>query len=173
MAIYAISNGRLSRALSKKQSVGSPQIDQRGRHEPKNKTPVEDVQFLQAHTESFPTESSHYCRKDYPNRRYLSSDVTIKKMYDLYMDKCKSELRTPVKENVSRGIFNTKFNLSFGSPKSDTCNRCDILQTRLKAETDELMHRELTVQLELHQRNDQSGYNNLKSDKEHKTQVSL
>ena len=36
-AIYAISNGRLSRALSKMQSVGSPQTDERGRHEPKNK----------------------------------------------------------------------------------------------------------------------------------------
>ena len=136
LAIYAISNGRLSRALSKMQSVGSPQTDQRGRHEPKNKTPEEDVQFVRAHIQSFSTESSHYCSKDNPNRRYLSSDLTIKKMYDLYLEKCKSESRTPVKENVYHEIFNTKFNLSFGSPKSDTCNRCDLLQTSLKTETD-------------------------------------
>ena len=89
------------------QSVGSPQTDQRGRHEPKNKTPEEDVQFVRAHIQSFPTESSHYCRKDNPNRRYLSSDLTIKKMHDLNMEKCKSESRTPVKENVYREIFNT------------------------------------------------------------------
>lgn len=138
----------------------------RGRHEPKNKTPEEDVQFVRAHIQSFPTESSHYCRKDNPNRRYLSSDLTIKKMYDLYIEKCNAELRTPVKENVYREIFNTKFNLSFGSPKSDTCNRCDLSQTSLKTETDEQKHTELTVQLELHQRKAQSGYNNLKSDKE-------
>ena len=32
------------------QSEGSPQRDiKRGRHEPKNKTPEEDVQFVQAH----------------------------------------------------------------------------------------------------------------------------
>ena len=49
------------------QSVGSPQTDQRGRHEPKNKTPEEDVQFVRAHIQSFPTESSHYCRKDKAN----------------------------------------------------------------------------------------------------------
>ena len=116
--------------------MGSPQTDQRGRHEPKNKTPEEDVQFVRAHIQSFSTESSHYCSKDNPNRRYLSSDLTIKKMYDLYLEKCKSESRTPVKENVYREIFNTKFNLSFGSPKSDTCNRCDLLQTSLKTETD-------------------------------------
>ena len=39
LAIYAISNGRLSHALSKMQSVGSPETDQRDRHEPKIKTP--------------------------------------------------------------------------------------------------------------------------------------
>ena len=68
LAIYAISSGRLSRALSKMQSVGSRQTDQRGRHEPENKTPEEDVQFVQAHIQAFPTESRHYCRKDNPNR---------------------------------------------------------------------------------------------------------
>ena len=52
LAIYAISNGRLSRALSKMKSVGSPQTDQRGRHEPKNKTPEKDVQFVRASSHS-------------------------------------------------------------------------------------------------------------------------
>ena len=91
-------------------------------------------------------------------------------MYELYVEKCKSESRSPVKENVYREILNTKFNLSFGSPKSDTCNWCDLLQTSLKIETDEQKHRELTVQLELHQRKAQSGYDQLKSDKELATQ---
>ena len=52
--------------------MGSPQTDQRGRHEPKNKTPEEDVQFVRAHIQSFPTESSHYSQKDNPNRRAMS-----------------------------------------------------------------------------------------------------
>ena len=51
--------------------------------EPKNKTPEEDVQFVRAHIQSFPNESSHYSRKDDPNQRYLSSDLNIKKMYDM------------------------------------------------------------------------------------------
>ena len=89
----------------------------------KTKTPEEDVQFVLAHVQSFPTESSHYFRKNNPNRRYLSSDLTIKNMYDLYMEKCISELRTLVKENVFNEMFNTKFNISFGSPNSDACNR--------------------------------------------------
>ena len=58
---------------------------------PKKKTPEEDVQFVQAHIQRFPTESIHCCHKDNPNWRYLSSDLTIKKVYDLYMEKCKSE----------------------------------------------------------------------------------
>ena len=72
-------------------------------------------------------------------------------MYDLYMEKCISELRTLVKENVFNEMFNTKLNISFGSPKSDACNRRDQLLTSIKTETDERKHRELTVQLELHQ----------------------
>ena len=117
----------------------------------KTKTPEEDVQFVLAHIQSFPTESSHYFRKNNPNQRYLSSDLTIKNMYDLYMEKCISELRTLVKENVFNEMFNTKFNISFGSPQSDACNRCDQLPTSIKTETDERKHRELTVQPELHQ----------------------
>ena len=39
LAIYAISNGRLSHALSKMQSVGCPQTDQRGTYQPKKKNP--------------------------------------------------------------------------------------------------------------------------------------
>ena len=86
------------------------------------------------------------------------------------MEKCKSELRSPVKEN-SVEKYLTQNSISFGSTKSDTCNRCDLLLTSLKTEIDEQKRMKLTVQLELQQHKAKFGYNNnLKSEKELATQ---
>jgi hypothetical protein len=51
-----------------------------------------------------------------------------------------------------RDVFKSHFNLSFYALKSDTCNRCDALNTKIKAlpEGDE-KRKVLTVQ-ELHHR---------------------
>ena len=73
-------------------------------------------------------------------------------MYEFYVEKCKSELKSPMNENVY-----AKFNLSFTSSKRNICNRCDLLHTSLKTGTDEQKRVELTVQLELHTRKTQSG----------------
>ena len=86
------------------------------------------------------------------------------------MEKCKSELRSPVKENSAEKYL-TQNSISFGSTKSDTCNRCDLLLTSLKTEIDEQKRMKLTVQLELQQHKAKFRYNNnLKSEKELATQ---
>lgn len=69
-------------------SGGVPHIDQRGRHEPPNKTPPEKIQLVKEHIESFPAYESHYSRKDNPNRKYLSPLLSISKMYELFKDFC-------------------------------------------------------------------------------------
>ena len=80
-------------------------------------------------------------------------------------------IKIPGKGKFCQEIFNTKFDISFGSTKSDTCNRCDLLLTSLKTEIDEQKRMKLTVQLELQQHKAKFGYNNnLKSGKELATQ---
>lgn len=145
LALHALSNGRVTRTLQKFQEKGSPQLDQRGKHEPANKTPEESLRYIRAHIKSFPAETSHYCRKDNPNRKCLSPDLNIKKMFELYLEKCKDDGQSPVKENVYRSVFNTKFNLSFGTPKTYTCNTCDKLNVSIAAETDVQKRRRLEV----------------------------
>ena len=115
---------------------------------------------------SFPAEQSHYCRKDNPNRKYLSADLNIKNMSELYLDKCKEDGKKPVKENVYRSVFNTEFNLELGSPKTDTCNTCDKLKVSIEAETNQRKRRSSEVKLELHHRKAKSGYDSLKADQE-------
>ena len=46
-------------------------------------------------------------------------------MYDQYKLQCDTAQVPSVSSSMYREIFNTEFNLGFGSPKSDTCNMCD------------------------------------------------
>ena len=110
LSIFGISNGRLGRALETQTSSGGvPHTDQRGRHEPPNKTPPEKLELVKEHIESFPAYESHYSRKDNPNRKYLSPSLSISKMYF-----CSDRRSEPVSEWKYRQIFNTHFNYTFG-----------------------------------------------------------
>ena len=60
--------------------------------------------------------------------------------------------------------FNTEFNLSFGAPKTDTCNKCDSLHVSIQAENDEQKRHTLQVQQDLHHRKAKSSYESLKAD---------
>lgn len=51
-------------------------------------------------------------------------------MYRLYLDKHEPQIKESsakpqVKEWLYQKIFNEEFNLSFGYPRSDTCETCD------------------------------------------------
>ena len=46
-------------------------------------------------------------------------------MYSLYKEWCMDMSFEAVSDRKYRDIFNTKFNLGFGSPRSDTCAVCD------------------------------------------------
>ena len=114
LSIFGISNGRLGRALETQTSSGGvPHTDQRGRHEPPNKTPPEKLELVKEHIESFPAYESHYSRKDNPNRKYLSPSLSISKMYQLFKDFCSDRRSEPVSEWKYRQIFNTHFNYTY------------------------------------------------------------
>ncbi len=115
LRIHAVTNGRLTRALKgQADNDGSPHADQRGRHIPANKTSDEDIEFVKEHIRSFPKYRSHYSRKDNPNRYFLSPDLSVAKMFQLYKVECSTQEKRPVSEWVYRKVFNEAFNLSFG-----------------------------------------------------------
>ena len=115
LAIFGISNGRLERALSSQAEEGGvPHQDQPGRHVPANKTPQEKIEQIKEHIAKFPCYQSHYSRCDNPNRKYLSPDLSISKMYALYKDHCSEQEVEAVSGWKYRHVFNTTFNLTFG-----------------------------------------------------------
>ena len=87
LRIHGISNGRLSRVL--KNGGGTPKQDEHGRLFPGNKTSDLKIEAVKECINSFRQYSSHYSHRDNPNRRYLSCDLSIAKLYCLYKDECK------------------------------------------------------------------------------------
>ena len=115
LSIFAVSNGRLSRAIKAQASEGGvPHTDQRGRHEPANKTPQERIRIVKEHIERFPRYESHYSRQDNANRQYLSPSLSLAIMYKLYKEERMENGEPAVSTWKYRQIFNSNFNLSFG-----------------------------------------------------------
>lgn len=105
----------------------APKRDERGRHHNRtNQTSEEKRNSVAEHIKSFPSEMSHYSRNKNPNRLYLSPWLSIRKMYQLYQEKCAGEKTVPVSFAIYRNIFANDFNFGFGTPKTDTCKVCDV-----------------------------------------------
>ncbi|XP_062710640.1 uncharacterized protein LOC134284011 [Aedes albopictus] len=98
-----------------------------------NRCPIssEEKTYIEQHIKSFPAYFSHYTREK-SSKKYLSSDLNITKMYELYTAKCKEDSQRLVHYNSYRIIFNG-CNLGFRKPKADTCNECDRLKILLKS----------------------------------------
>lgn len=130
--------------MTQKDKISSE--DKRGRKPGMYKTSEDDRQFVREHIKSFPTVDSHYCRKN-TSRKYLEKDLSIKKMYDLYKQKCQKEERTPVKYWLYDKIFGNEFNIGFHHPKKDVCIFCDSYE-KLSPEDKEIKRHEHEKHLE-------------------------
>lgn len=106
-------------------------IDQRGSHDTRPRMIADDIlNQIDSHIRSFPARESHYSRKD-SEKHYLSSDLSVSKMHELYLqheptvyDELKlggnlPKIQVSYKFYLNR--FNTKFNIAFGRPRTDTC----------------------------------------------------
>jgi len=127
-ALHQITNSKIDHVLKQLAAgLSAPRPVQRGKHNNRPQRVNESkVKQVKQHIMLFPAESSHYSRESNPNRMYLSPDLNINRLYGLYKIWCCENRYEPVSSRSYRDIFNTQFNLGFGSPKSDTCTVCDI-----------------------------------------------
>ncbi|CAG9839324.1 unnamed protein product [Diabrotica balteata] len=145
-----VSDGRITRALATKKTTGTPRTDGRGKTSSANKTSEVKIEGVKNFINKFPVYDSHYSREKNPARQYLSPDLDITKLFNLY----KAEVPN---NNVSiflfRRIFNQDFNLSFHPPISDSCRKCDAFNVKIKAAiaNNEECHI-IQAEQELHQR---------------------
>lgn len=95
--------------------------DERGRRDPANKTSSQDLDFVKMHIGSFGAS-----KKEGKNRRkYLSPDLNVGKMYNMYKAMCLEVNKKPVSLSVYRNVFKKDFKLSFSKPRREHCPNCN------------------------------------------------
>ena len=94
---------------------------------------------IRLHIRRFPAYESHYGRSSGdPTRLYLSSDLSISKMYSLFIQDQRDNQQEECEEWAYSNIFKTEFkNLRIMGLKSDTCDTCDRLASRIKDGTED------------------------------------
>ncbi|CAG9836460.1 unnamed protein product [Diabrotica balteata] len=108
------------------------------------------------HIQSFPRRESHYSRNK-SRRFYLSTDLNVKKMHQLYLDLYEPasvsnpKYKPKVPYDFYYRHFKENLNYRFGSLRSDTCKKCDVLDNKLKDVTlDENERKVLAAEKKLH-----------------------
>lgn len=121
--------------------------------------------------ESFKGQDSHYCRSKSANRIYLAPELSIRKMWRMYNAARDEDLR--VKQSFFRHIFNTKYNIGFGNPRTDVCSTCIELSERIKTEKDASKKSELMVEKRLHRLRYKTFYKILQDENENIQTISF
>ena len=159
--IHGISKGKLEHLQKALKETGMTPKDKRGQHSSKLRSlPDTTYQHVFDHINSFKGRLSHYSLGD-SKKLYLPEELNIKKMFDMFKQVYPTE---KVSYETYRNIFNTKFNISFGYPRSDTCSTCDRFTAevnRLRTEgTPEaaVAIRNLEIKDQLHKRQAEAFY---------------
>lgn len=122
---------------------------------------------MKDHILSFPAYESHYTRAHHtPGRKYRNPSLDIRKMYNLYKEKCNELNKASVNEWTYRKVFNNDFNLHFYHPRKDTCQKCDFFKSKVNATTNEEEKCLITQDHDLHLEKAEKARNCLKSDQD-------
>lgn len=138
--------------------------DRRGKHSNHPKVPHEDKEEIRTHIKMFPSYASHYSRS-HTKKQYLSPDLSISKMYRLYVTHCLEKNMVPRNEALYRQIFVEEFNLAFHKPANDTCGTCDKYNLLLKSASSDEEKEQLTLKRNEHLQLANSAYEEKRSDK--------
>ena len=108
-----------------------PPPDKRGRHEPSNKISEQDIDVIRKHILSFNPALPHYRRKHAPNRRYLSSELSITTMHRDYSER--DDVRKVSYWAYERELNN--LNVSFAKLGCEDCEVCAAQKEHMKIHT--------------------------------------
>jgi len=80
-----------------------------------NNKSKEDTDRVREHIRSFLCYSSHYCKKDNQDIKYLAQQLNLAIMYRMYTDDCHQRHLKAVSETLHRHVLHEDFNLSSNS----------------------------------------------------------
>lgn len=139
-SMHGLSLSRVESASKKMTLTGTLITDKRGRRVPQNKIVGMQADRVREHIKLLPAMSCHYSRFKAPHRRYLDSSLTIKKLYDSYVEWMEKEHSNEpfVTFSYYSDVFTKEFNICFAPPDSDTCTTCDTLNAAIKNDAENL-----------------------------------
>lgn len=114
-------------------------------------------QFL----DGLPAKESHYNRRK-SKRVYLDCSLTMRKLFNLYIEQCAPELKT-TKFDMFRNIFINEYNIGFSSPASDCCAQCMRLKYLKNKERDEDANKKIALELTMHKKSANAFYESMRS----------
>ncbi|MPC67981.1 hypothetical protein E2C01_062170 [Portunus trituberculatus] len=128
---------RVHKTVTWKGRRGGGERDMRRRHMPVNKVTDQTREWVKKHICLLPTMSSHYTRAKAPVRKYLESHLTIRSIYDVYLEwmTVNYQGEEQVSFHFYNDMFTKNFNISFEPPKMDTCTTCDTLDNKIACST--------------------------------------
>lgn len=146
MEVLGITRRRIDTVTKNFHSTFQPAQENRGGDRKSSKN-IMKKKAVMDFINKFRAIETHYCRGQ-SERLYLDSSLNIKSMWRMYL---KENEILPVKHSYFRHVFNTNYNLGFGSPRTDVCSACLQLTEKIKSCHDEEIKANLTIEKRLHQ----------------------
>jgi len=149
-SITAVSRRRLNILNKTFLSNHSSPVEKRGGH---RINPVHDEisESIKKHILEFKSRKSHHTRRD-SGKSYLHPELSIKYLWTHWQRKRLQNCKPTASLSKYQHIFTTKFNLSFGHPRQDTCTFCSEQKIKISAETDNQVKHELELELLIHKK---------------------
>ncbi|CAG9817185.1 unnamed protein product [Phaedon cochleariae] len=129
MRTLDVSDKLLRYTENSRSDIETSKIYERGKHDPKNKTPASYTDYVISFINKLPAVPSHYCRKD-GTRKYLPTEFknisNLYRIYGKFMDQENINKKpNKVSLQVFKKIFKNDFNIGFHIPKKDKCLKCE------------------------------------------------
>lgn len=160
--VFSITPRRVQMVQEKMKQVDVSTSDMRGKHTNRPHKISNDIKdLIREHITSLPAQESHYSRQKNADIKYLSANLSIQKLYELFRSKYPNQKATL---HLYREIFNSEFKLRFGAPRSDTCAKCDSFYAQLVNAPNEKEFTRIQNESEVHHRKAENSYKSLKED---------
>ena len=127
MFYLGIGRDRLQNIAKHWHKTGTPRPELRGGYRKSDQfQPLKHA--IRQHIESFTCRASHYARRGAPGRKYLPADLNVRKMHQLFSEQNDQQ----VTYGLYYSVFNSDYNLGFGSPSKDICSTCARHRLRMQ-----------------------------------------
>ena len=139
-SIHGVGLGKIEKVIvdKKRSTTGTPAEDRRGRAPSANQITGDRLEHVHEHIQLLQVSASHYSRAHSPHRRYLSSEMITRNLFDEYVHWLENKYpgEPPVLPSYYDRIFTTHYNIVKRKPKTDTCDVCTSLELEIEIKVD-------------------------------------